>query len=463
MPKQKPSAQIHIADGAGGMRQVTDLRFEAGEWPFNLVVPAKDAEAWMAHLNAETEERGWSSSSFSQLEASENSGTLSVHTETGPSPATLDMAWDRLRGKELRLRARPSGDPILSLDVARDFIEAVSARVRAKKTLRAHRRALLAYDGLPWRGELWLGADYRLGPPSKHPDTLLGPQIVIVDGMIEGIGQQGVTGNFQTRLHELRVFLGFVLGLNITMSKFEFGWVYNVDAQGRITDCSLRHLGYVETAPSDGFPAVGTAAPIERRVVTRPGLGPLGITADMREEWVPADIEQLWSSFVQLPTAKREHLLRAGNAYLIARSMWPDQRTAYAAFLVVACEALKPPGKRHDRMNIYDVVASLLGIADAQLLRQVALHPQKVRSEHFHRGRLAAGELLPLLINDHFKDPSFDEMLRVLSRVCQACLIEWLRCEGTYKIIRLRHERQGISRAVLEFFVKLLRRFRPAR
>src|SRR5258707_1235723 len=97
MPKQKPSAQIHVADGAGGMRQVTDVRFEAGEWPIKLVVPATEAEVWMAHLSAEAEERGWSSSSVSQLEATENSGTLSVHTGTGRSPATLDIAWHRLR------------------------------------------------------------------------------------------------------------------------------------------------------------------------------------------------------------------------------------------------------------------------------------------------------------------------------------------------------------------------------
>lgn len=461
MPKQKSSAQIYVADGAGagGMRQVTDVRFEAGEWPIALVVPANDAEVWMAHLNAEAEERGWGVSSFSQLEATENSGTLSVQTATGASPATLDIAWDRLRGKELRLRARPSVDPVLSVDVARDFINAVSTRARAGKTLRAHRQALLSYDGLPWRGELWLDAAHRLGPPSKHPGSLLGPQIVIFDAMIEGIGQQGVNANFQTRLHELRVFLGFVLGLNITTSKFKFEWVCDLNSQGSITDCSLRHVGYVETVASHGFPAAGSAAAIERRAVTRPSLGPYGISADMREEWVPADIEQLWNAFVQLPTPKREHLLRAGNAHLIARSMWPDQRTAYAAFLVVACEALKPPGKRHDRMNIYDVVASLVGIGDAQLLRQAALHPQKVRSEHFHRGKLAAGEFLPLLMQDHFRDPSFDETLRILSQVCRVCLIEWLRCEGTYKIVRLGHQKHGASRAI-EFFARLLRRLR---
>ena len=177
MPKQKPSAQIQVADGAGGMRPVADLRFEAGEWPIELVVPAKDAETWMAHLSAEMEERGWSSSGLSQLDGAENSGTLSVHAASGPSPPGLDMVWEKPRGAALRLRARPSGIPVLSLEVARDFIEATSARQRIGKTLRAHRWELLTYDGLPWRGELWLESELRLGPPSKHPtDALLGRQ-----------------------------------------------------------------------------------------------------------------------------------------------------------------------------------------------------------------------------------------------------------------------------------------------
>jgi hypothetical protein len=457
MPKQKSSTQIQVADGAGGMRQVTDLRFEKSEWPIELVVPAKDAEIWMAHLSAETEERGWNSSSFSQLDAAENSGTLSVHTANGPSPATLDIVWERARGKELRLRARPSGEPVLSLDVARDFINTVCARVQTGKTLRAHRKALLTYDGLPWRGELWLDDNHRLGPPSKYPDTLLGPQILILDTMMEGIGQQGVSANFQRRLLELRVFLGFVLGLKLEMSKFERGWAYDVDAQGRFTDCKLRSIGYVELAPQADFPKRGCTRPVESRDVTRPGLGPYGLTSDMHEKWVPGDIEQLWRRFMTLPSSKRDHLLRAGNAYLIAQLMWPDQRTAYAAFLVVACEALKPPGKRYDRMNVYDVVASLVGPSDARRLRQLSLHPQKIRSEHLHRGKLSAGELLPMLMHDHFEDPSFDEMLRILATVCRICLIEWLRCDGEYEVIRLERERRGFTSAIVELINRVLR------
>jgi hypothetical protein len=444
MPRKKSSAQIHVADGTGGMRRVDDLRFEAGEWPIQLIVSAEEAENWMAHVDAEAEERGWFPSSISQLEATENSGTLSVHTAIGPSPATVDIVWERLRGKELKVRARPSDDPPLSLDVAHDFINSVVERVRTRKTLRTHQRALLTYDGLPWRGDLWLDADHRLGPPSRYPDTLLGPQIVIADAMIEGIGQRGVIANFQKRLRELQIFLGFVLGIKLEISKFEEGWVPEVDAEGRLTDCKRRNIGYVELSPQEVFPKPGSTRPIERRDVTRPGLGPFGLTSDMNEQWVSADIEQLWNSFVRLPDSKREHLLRAGNAYLIAKSMWPDQRTAYAAFLVVACEALKPTGtgRRNKSITIYDVIASLLSKVEAKRIRELSVPPHEVRHGHLHRGELAAGELLPMLVHDYFMDQSFDEMLRELSPITRQCLIEWLRNGGSYKVVRCPPARQ---------------------
>jgi hypothetical protein len=98
MPKQKSNAQIHVADGAGGMRPVADLRFEAGQWPIELTIPAKDAENWMAHLSAEVEEHGWSSSSFSQLDATENSGTLSVGLRL------RGQVLKRLRGQVLKYK-----------------------------------------------------------------------------------------------------------------------------------------------------------------------------------------------------------------------------------------------------------------------------------------------------------------------------------------------------------------------
>jgi hypothetical protein len=381
----------------------------------------------MAHLHAEIEARGWSTSSFSQLHAAENSGTISVHTAPGPYPPGMDIVYERLRDAGLHLRARLSGDPPLPVDEAEEFFERIGRRLDAGETDRGHRREFLSYDGLAWRGELWLGDNLRLGPPSKFPEALSGRQILVVDAMIEGIGQQGISSNFQIRIHELVIFLGFVLGMRVVRVRWHDDWVPEVDPDGRIGDCTLRSVGYSELSPVPGFPEVGIAEPVERRDVVRPGLGPPGIWADMRERWVPSDIEALWARFVSLPTAKREQLLRAGNAYLIAGSMWPDQRTAYATFLVVACESLKPTGKRNNRKNMYDVVRSLLGQTEADRLRQFPVPPQLVRHGLVHRGELRAGELGPMLIHDYFMNPSFDETLQELAAITRTCLIEWLR------------------------------------
>ena len=149
MPKKKSSAQIHVADGTGGMRPLADLRFEVGEWPIELVIPAKDAETWMAHLRAEMEERGWNSGGLSQIDSIENSGTLSVYAANGPNPLTLHIVWERPRNASLRVRACSDGNPMLSLDLAREFIDAANDRVRRRITARAHRWDLLTYHGLP--------------------------------------------------------------------------------------------------------------------------------------------------------------------------------------------------------------------------------------------------------------------------------------------------------------------------
>jgi hypothetical protein len=327
--QQKPSAQIFTADGAGGMRAVADHRFDV-DWPISFVVQAKHATEWMAHLDAECEARGWQSSGLSQIDADENSGSLSVHTAVGASPPTIEIAWEKVRDESLRVRARTGGSPLLSLDVPRDCFSAVDVRLRNKTTIRAHRRAFLTYDVLEWRGELWLDVDLRLGPPTKHPAYLYGPQIVVVDAMVEGIGFRGVNAQFQRTLAELRIFLTAVLGSHFELDKQREGWTYSRDGTGRVADLSLASLGYVEVEgeASPGFPPIGAAPPIERRAIARPGIGAGGITT--RERWVPDDIEQLWRLLRALPAAKRDHFLKAGNAHLVAQSMWPEQRTAYA-------------------------------------------------------------------------------------------------------------------------------------
>jgi len=436
MAKRKIQSTIHVADGAGGMAPLADLRFDAAEWPIRFDVPADLADHWIAHVNAECSERAWHSSALGQLEADENSGTVVVNTGTAGQAPALEIVWERPRGGPIAARARPSGAPQLTLDAANAFLDAVHSRCRAGTQARLHRRAHLAYEGLPWRGELWLGKDLRLGPPSKHASWLLAPQVIIVDAAVEGIGWEGVNSTFDLMLRELSIFLNVVVGINVRVEKGGHVWTYTTDGTGKVTGCDLRHLGYWETASRSGMPQLGESPPIPQRPVQRPGLERLGISSEDVEQAVPQDTLDLWQKFKDLPAEERDHFLRAGNAYQIARSMWPDQRTAYAAFMVVACESLKPAGRRSDDWNIYDVVEGLLGASEAQQLRQLRLAPQRVRSRHLHRGELAAGELVPILLQSYFGDPSFHDTASALTRTTRTCLIEWLRQGGRYTLKR---------------------------
>jgi hypothetical protein len=440
MEKEKSAAQLSVHDGAGGTRAVVDLRFEAGPWPIELVVVAKDATEWMAHLHAELEDRQWGWNGLGQLGSEGNSGSITIHTAGGPSPPSIEVVWEKDRNDDLLIKARPSGTPVLAIGVAKEFISSIYERQRARKTRQAHRSIFLTYVGHPWRGELWLDNNHRLGPSSQAPGQWSGQQIVRADVLVEGIGNHGVSTAFQRRIHELCVFLSVVLGQWITTSRVSYGWVPDIDAQGAVTGSTVRLVGYAETPTTQPFPQPSAAPPVPTIDIPRPGIGGWGIGQTIQEQWVPSDIQDLWARYlVRLPLPKRDLFLQAGNAYLTALSM-RGQQTTYAAFLVLACEALKPQGKRFDRLNIYDVVASLIGQERAAYLRSIYPHPQKIRSDHFHRGKLSARELLPMFMHDYFADPSFDLMVMDLSVTCRICLIEWLRKLGTYDVVKMRRE-----------------------
>lgn len=432
-------AEFRVTDGIGGQREVVDHRFDNRPWSFDFVVSAADANDWMRHLAAEVEERGWGWSGLSELDPSMNNGSLTLSSSLGEAPASIEIAWQRVRGKALHVRARTGGEPQLESAMAENVFAAVRERAHNGTTLRRHQRAILSYRGLPWRGELWLDSSTRLGPPTRFPESLLGPQNILVDMIVEGIGHQGVSENFQCRLQELRLFLVILLGIEPRPAGSEFVWVTNLDRTSGQTTTAIASLGYSESNWSPTFPEPGLARPIERRSFSRPGLGPYGIAADMTERWIPADAEELWRQLNDLPPSRKKQLLQAANAYMVAQSLWPDQRTAYAAFVVVACEALKPVGRKYDDLNVYDVIASLFSEEEALALRkEYTPHPQRVRSRHVHRGQVEAGELGPLLLSDFFGDPSFDEMLRRLTSTVRVCLIEWLRRKGEYAVQRIR-------------------------
>jgi hypothetical protein len=252
-------------------------------------VPAEEAQDWLLHLDVEASERGGPFFGLSRHDPSETNGNVCVHLGPGDSPPRVEIVWGKPRGGALRVRARSAGGfGETGIDLARDLMDRVNSRLRSRQRLRAHRRALLEYEFLPWRGELFLDANLRLGPPSKYPEALLDPQVVVVDMHVEGIGHRGIDDNHAVRLYELRLFLSVVLGITFCVQRPKPGWTCAFNIEEGVLVCKSEQVGYVETGYPLGFPEVGTSGPIQRRSVLRPGLGPYGIDSDA--VWIPDDI-----------------------------------------------------------------------------------------------------------------------------------------------------------------------------
>jgi len=207
MAKAKSKAAAAVADGKGGMVEVTDHRFEQDDWPLKFKVPADQADRWLRYFDAECERRNWSSTSFGQMEAQENSGSITVRSTNAEM---LTVTWERRRARAISVRARP-GVGCSSIE-AQEFFKRVNARCASGETERFYRRGFLQYEGLAWRGEVWLDSSLRLGPPSRQDETAqFGPRYVVVDALVDAAGQMDAGSIFQQMLEELSVFLSVAL------------------------------------------------------------------------------------------------------------------------------------------------------------------------------------------------------------------------------------------------------------
>lgn len=428
---QPSAAQMFVNDGSGQMKQIVGPRSIDVDWPIAFTVMSTDAESWMAHLNAEIQERGWSGGWTSSLQDIGNAGGMTFAAKP-PATLTVQISWERFRNKDLSINARSELGKIEELSAIEEFLNAVSTRHSEKRLDESYIRSALIYRGLPWRGEVWLSDNLRLGPPSKYSDYLVGSNCLVVDMVSRGIGLFGAAATGRKTIQELRIFLCVLLGNSFSVAQLEHDWRTDVEPVSGALVSSIGWVGYTEASAMSSMHPHGSSPAIARRHVTRPGLGQFGISIDETEKWIPQDLEALWHAFICLPISLRERFLRAGNLLLAAHSLWPEHRTGYAAFHVVACEALKPPGKRYEDWNFYHVVEALVGTVAANHLKQFSVHPQKARSQHFHRAGLFAGELLTTFPQELFKDPSFDTMMRELVKTSRICLIEWLRKGGDF-------------------------------
>lgn len=348
------------------MIALQDRRLDDEPWPHVFEVPAGRADAWIEYLQAECDVRGWQLVSVGQMEAEENSGSITIRTQNGPESPEVIVVWERRRHGPLAVRARPAGQPALSPDEAAAFLVRVNDNFHAGVTNRFYERAYLYYEGLPWRGELWLGNDLRLGPPSRHADALFAPQIIVIDAVLYAPSWRGARAQFDSKVRELGIFLSVVMHTSVGVPHDQEVWTTTLGG----TRPQLGRIGYFEESALTDLPPQGQNPSVPLRPVTRPDFGQQGLTANDHEQWLPADVFDLWHAYKELSHEKREQFQRAGALYKLACGLWHESATTSLALLVVACEALKPEGRKSKTVNVYGVVESLLGTDHARRLER---------------------------------------------------------------------------------------------
>jgi hypothetical protein len=441
MAKSKSKSIVTVADGTGGMMAVEDRRFEKGGWPisFEVRTEREQADRWVRYLSAACHRRSWSVSSLGQLERAENSGTISIVASGKPY---LDIVWEQRRGGPLKVRARPALPSEFPLTEAERFLNEVNDRCRSGATEPIYARGTLQFEGLAWRGELWLDDKLRLGPPSLQDETaILGPRIVHVDAILDCIGQSDVPYELKQALLELSAFLSVVLAKSVRLPDQGRSWTWISGVSG----CEVRNLGYMEAANPLIFPIRGSAKGVRVYPTDRP---PIGIDGSSNEISVREDINDLWMQYRSLGTEQRRQFLQAAAKWQEAMIHWQDRGSLSFALMVVACEALKPQDA-DDRQNCYHVIEALLGKSIAERLRQHPFAAQRVRSTHLHTGEFHGSELVRMAFMSTYQDPSFREAHRELARITPVAIIEWLKRQGEFDMPIVK-QRKTIRRMIKE-------------
>jgi hypothetical protein len=276
------------------------------------------------------------------------------------------------------------------------------------------------------------GGTTRLGPPSQqYEDACRGPRIILVDCTVDAAGRRHAGRLFTQHLQEVSAFLALVTGHSISASTWnQHSWTSKV-VDGKII-CDVRSIGYVETQIQSQMPVPGEHHAVPLHSVTRPdfSFSPNAMIGTTNELSLPADIIGLWDAYFLLRADQRRRFLQATAKWQEALMQPPDRRTFSFALMVVACEALKPPGREFHHHNINHVVEALLGPAFATRLKNKWFRAQYVRSVHLHLGEFLASEFGSLRPS-RFHDPTFDSARRELARIA---IIEWLRRGGQFSI-----------------------------
>jgi hypothetical protein len=185
------------------------------------------------------------------------------------------------------------------------------------------------------------------------------------------------------------------------------------------------------------MPTKGQIQPVPLKAVHLPDFSLRGIDGIQTELHLPEDIVDLWQAFTRLPIDRRRQFLQVASMWQLALSLGHEYQTARFAWMVAACEVLKPQDPLFREHNIYHVVEALLGKPKADLLQEQWFRPQDVRNAHLHRGEFRGSEFVQHTMMSSFQDPTFDQACRLLYEITQAAIIEWLRRNGIFTMAPL--------------------------
>jgi hypothetical protein len=267
---------------------------------------------------------------------------------------------------------------------------------------------------------------------------LIGPRIILVNALINGIDELHASSTFELTLCELSVFLTVVMGTNVRVSpNGGRGWTWGTNCSGQV-ECDIRNLGYWEKDWPKEMPDRNEIQAIPLEPVSRPDFSLRGVDGMQLELHLPENILDLWRAFTGLPPDRRRQFLQVASMWQLSLSLSHDYQTARFAWMVAACEALKPRDPQFRDHNIYHVVDALLGKTITNQMQEQWFRPQDVRSAHLHRGEFRGSEFIQHAMMSSFQDPTFDEACRVLYQIVQAAIIEWLRRGGIFTMLPLR-------------------------
>ncbi len=265
----------------------------------------------------------------------------------------------------------------------------------------------------------------------QYDKALLGPRAIVVDAVLDAIDDRAGRAAFEVKLREVSVFLSVIARIQAKpASQSKQIWTWTLAADGTTT-CDVRQSGYLEIQPG-GMPPAGSAPAIPLRQLGRPAFEPDGVTINDTEQWLPADIVNLWHRYKDLSGELRNQFLQAANLWQCSQSLDHRYATTKFALMVASGEALKPSVRDSRAHKLYHVVGGLLGAQAASVLAEDWFKAQEARSVHLHAGEFRGGEFEAHDWMSSFVDPSFDQATRSLYVIVSAAFVEWLMRGGRF-------------------------------